>query len=157
MFRFLMGVAKFALSAWVGAASLFVVTSIQEVRAPELDSFVRDVLVTIRFPTYYAFGFTLVGLAFVAAFFAGCSAHSTRRRCFAIAGIVFLALLMMVADYVWVYQTLLKMITPPGQSRPAEFLTYHTASKWLNLASLSFCLLAAIIPCGPKFDNPPKN
>ena len=45
MYRLGIGVARFTLSAWVGAAALFVVTGIREVRSPLLDSYIRDVLV----------------------------------------------------------------------------------------------------------------
>jgi hypothetical protein len=61
---------------------------------------------------------------------------------------VLVSLLVIAADYVWVYQPLVEMITPPGQSRPAEFMNYHSASKWMNLGSISLCALVAIVLCG---------
>jgi hypothetical protein len=148
MFRISIGVARFALSAWVGAAALFVVTGVSEVRAPELDSYVRDILVGVRFPAYYVFGFTLVGLAALATFAAALSATVKPGRQWCLAAIVIFSLLVMAVDYVWVYQPLFEMITPPGQSRPAEFMNYHTASKWMNLGSICLCALAAITLCG---------
>jgi len=53
-------IARFALAAWVGAALIFVVTAIQEVRYPGFDSETKSAVATIRFPTYYVFGFGLV-------------------------------------------------------------------------------------------------
>jgi hypothetical protein len=140
--------ARFALSAWVGAAALFVVTSVREVQAPELDSYVRDILIGVRFPSYYLFGFSLVGIGLLATFAAGCLAPAKRGRLFVTAGIVLVALAAMLGDYFWVYRPLVEMVTPPGQSRPAQFVDYHEASKWVNFASLSLCGLAAIVLCG---------
>lgn len=57
MAKILTGAARFALSAWVGAAALFVVVGIKEVRGSEFDSVTRDLLVGLRFPSYYTFGF----------------------------------------------------------------------------------------------------
>ena len=153
MFRVAIGVARFALSAWVGAAALFVVTGIREVRSPELNSSVRDVLVGVRFPAYYLFGFCLVGLGSLATLMAGCLASSKRTLQFGLAILTVLALLTMVADYIWIYRPLVEMVTPPGQSRPAEFLAYHTASKWVNLASVSLCAIVAILLCGQRTEN----
>lgn len=148
MFRISMALARFALAAWVGAAALFVVTGIREVRAPELDSYVRDVLVGVRFPAYYAFGFALVGLGFFATLAAGCFAPQKRGRLFLLAGLVLSALALMIGDYLCIYRPLLTMISPPGQTRPAAFMDYHEASKWVNLASVSLCALVAMILCG---------
>ncbi len=156
MFRVVIGVARFALSAWVGAAALFVVTGIREVRSPELNPYVRDVLVGVRFPAYYLFGFCLVGLASMATLIAGFSASSKRTRQFGLAILTVLALCAMVADYVWIYQPLVEMVTPPGQNRPAEFLAYHTASKWVNLTSVSLCAIVAILLCGQRTENTPS-
>jgi hypothetical protein len=156
MFQVAIGVARFALSAWVGAAALFVVTGIREVRSPELDSYVRDVLVGVRFPAYYLFGFCLVGLAAIATLTAGFLASSKRTRQMGLAILTILALVLMVADFVWIYEPLVEMITPPGQSRPAEFLAYHTASKWVNLASVSLCAIVAILLCGQRTENTPS-
>lgn len=156
MFRLAICVARFALSAWVGAAALFVVTGVREVRSPHLDSYVRDVLVGVRFPSYYVFGFTLVGLAAVATLMAGFLAPAKRGRQFALAFLIVLALLAMVGDYFAVYRPLYEMVTPPGQARSAEFLTYHSASKWVNLFSISLCAIAALILCGQRVENTPS-
>ena len=53
-------ISRLALAAWVGAASLFVVTAIQEARSTEFDSITKNALAALRFPAYYAFGFALV-------------------------------------------------------------------------------------------------
>lgn len=153
MYRLAIGVARFALSAWVGAAALFVVTGIREVRSPLLDSYVRDVLVGVRFPSYYLFGFTLIGLGAFAMLLAGFLAPSKRLRQFALASLAVLALGLMIGDYFAIYRPLLEMVTPPGESRPAEFLAYHSASKWVNLFSISLCAVVAIMLCGQRTES----
>jgi hypothetical protein len=153
MFRVAMAVARFSLSAWVGAAALFVVTGVREVRSPLLDSYTRDVLVEIRFPSYYLFGFIFVGLGTVAAFTTAGLAPARRGRQFALAFLTILALALMVADYFAIYLPLVEMITPPGGSRPAEFAAYHTASKWVNLASVSLCAIVALALCGQDIER----
>jgi hypothetical protein len=153
MFRLAIAVARFALSAWVGAAALFVVTGIREVRSTLLDSYTRDVLVGIRFPSYYLFGFSLVGLAALAMLAASWLSPAKRGRPFALAFLTVLALGLMIADYYAIYLPLVEMITPPGESRPAEFLAYHTASKWVNLTSVSLCAIAALVLCAQPIES----
>lgn len=145
-----LGIAKFALAAWVGAAALFVVTGIREVRTSEFDSMTRDLLVGIRFPAYYVFGFSLVGLAWLAITLGLFSARQNRRWLVGFSVAVLFVLGLMLADYVWIYLPLVEMITPPGQSRPAEFVGYHEASKWLNFASVSLTAVIALILCSTE-------
>ena len=72
--------ADWALVAWVGAAILFVVTSVREVQSTDFDSNTKDHLALLRFPAYYLFGFTLVPVASVGAIVSSrdtsCSWHS---------------------------------------------------------------------------------
>ncbi len=150
MQRVLRGLARFALSAWVGAAVLFVVSGISEVRSAELDSFTRDVLVTLRFPAFYVFGFSLVGLAGMSLFLSALLCVQKRRTRFLQAGVVLVILLLMAGDYHWIFHPLVEMITPPGQSRPSEFINYHKASKWINLCSIALCALMAGWLCGEE-------
>ena len=55
-----LAVARLASAAWVGAAMLFVITAVREVRHPGFDSSTKDTLALLRFPAYYAFGFVVV-------------------------------------------------------------------------------------------------
>jgi hypothetical protein len=147
MAKVLIGTARFALSAWVGAAVLFVVVGIQEVRSSEFDSIHRDLLVGLRFPPYYAFGFALMSLAWLALTAGLFAPRQNRRRLLCFSALVLFVLALMAADYVWVYSPLVEMITPPGKSRPAEFVSYHNISKWLNFASISLTAAIAFALC----------
>lgn len=146
--------ARFVLPAWVGAGALFVVTGVSEVRSPEIDSITRDRLVLIRFPAYYGFGFALTGTAAVCAGTAASlssrqAAHASRARLLTVCGLATVALLMLLADWLWVYSPLREMIDPPGQPRTQQFQSLHHASMWINAAQLSLCLLASLLACWP--------
>lgn len=145
--------AKFCSSAWVGAASLFVVVGVTEVTRGGFDSVTKDTLVAIRFPAFYWFGFTLVGIAWLGTWFAGPSGGlSSARRVVALAALM-AVLSLMVIDYVAIYRPLLNLVTPPGQTRGPSFVSYHEASKWINFAGLAICLIAVLAVNWPVRDG----
>lgn len=135
-------IAKFCISAWVGAAVLFVVVGILEVTRGGFDSATKDSLVIIRFPAFYVFGFTLITAAWIGIFVAGCTNEVCAKKRGILLGLLSVVLILMVVDYIWIYRPLAQMVTPPGQSKPANFTAYHEASKWINLAGLFVCSLA---------------
>ena len=144
MTRAALFLARICTSAWLGAATLFVIVAVLEVTHGRLDSMTRDVLVGLRFPPYYLTGATLVSLAWIGA----CIAEDhpelpRRRRAFAILALL-TGLGLMAVDYFWIYSPLAAMLNPPGQARPAAFVRYHEASKYINFAGL-FCTLVAAI------------
>lgn len=152
MTRVLLLLARFVLSAWFGAATLFVIIGVREVRFPEFSPTIRDQLVLLRFPMYYASGFTLlaIGLASQAILIV----RGWRRPAlFAACGLTALALGLMAYDYPCVYRPLEQMITPPGQSRPAAFLPLHHWSETVNAVQLGCALAAGLILC--SIDCPP--
>lgn len=141
--RFGLFLARFCVAAWVGAATLFVIVGIREVTRAGFDSATKDILVAVRFPAFYACGSVLLSLGLVGA---GLASHvrllpKLRRRFVLL--LLLMALITMAVDYVWVYQPLLAMVTPPGEAKTALFQTYHEASKWINLAGLTLGLLAS--------------
>jgi uncharacterized membrane protein len=142
--------ARFLLSAWVGAAALFVINGIRLVRASVFDSAARDQIALIRFPAYYGFGFACVATALI------CQAGALRRaglprgRALAAAACVAAALVVMLADYVWVYRPLEAMVSPPGKARPADFGAYHRASEMINTVHVGLCFVAAMLLCWPR-------
>ena len=137
--------ARTATSAWVGAAVLFVITSVREVRYAGFDSATRDILAALRFPPYYLFGFTAVGIGLVATAIALAAARISRLRGAAALVLLIAAALLMAVDYVWIYGPLAEMIVPPGAPKPARFQTLHVASEWINTADVALVLLAALL------------
>ncbi len=130
--------ARFATSAWVGAATLFVITSVMEVTDPRLESTVRDILVAVRFPAFYATGAALLGTAWLATL--------VGRRWFS-AALLAITLGLMAADYVAVYRPLVELVTPPGKPRTEAFQTYHRWSEGLNGFELLLSLVVALTLC----------
>ena len=161
MSRFAFAVARFSTSAWVGAAVLFVLNGVQQVTSGKFESMVTDQLVLLRFPTYYVLGFSLVGAAFIGSAISG-EALSIRRRG-AVLGLLGLALVLMLFDYLVVYLPLAKMIDPPGQPRPDGFCTLHRWSMIINTVDVGFVMLGAVLLNWPhkvatdekiSFENP---
>lgn len=144
MHRVALFLARFCSSAWIGAATLFVVVGVHEVTRGGLDSTTKDILVGIRFPSYYLFGSILMSVGWLGACFAEFHPElPRRRRAFAILGFL-AALALMYIDYSWIYSPLVKLVTPPGQAKPASFVQLHEASKYINCAGLAFTIVAAV-------------
>lgn len=145
--------ARFCTSAWIGAATLFVIVGVAEVTRGGFDSTVKDSLVAIRFPAFYCFGAALVGTALVGTLLVRDTALLRNHRRILAAGLLFIVIAIMAIDYVWIYLPLLAMVTPPGAAKPASFRSYHESSKWVNLAGLAICLAATLLinwPCTAK-------
>ncbi len=143
--RWGLAAAKFCSAAWFGAAALFVIAGIREVRSPELDSAARDAVVLLRFPCYYVAGFGLVTISILGLVVSQMAGFRSRIGKVALILLV-LSLTGMVADYVWVYMPLEEHIRTQGP-RDARFTELHEASKWMNLANVSLCTLASWLLC----------
>ncbi len=137
--------ARFSTSAWIGAATLFVVVGVTEVTRGGFDSTTKDLLVTVRFPAFYVCGTGLVGVGWLGVWIAGNSALLPANRRIGALVLLSVVLAVMAVDYVWIYLPLLQMVTPPGQAKPGHFRNYHEASKWINLVGLFLCFIASSI------------
>ena len=134
----------------IGAAVLFVVTSVLEQSAQEFDSVIRGHLALMRFPWYYAYGFSSMVTALVSgAIVWGHPAVGLWRLRFYL-GILTVALATMVCEYVFVYRPLAVMTANFASARPAEFQQYHEMSKWINTAVIGLCLVAAVLITWPN-------
>lgn len=145
MHSFSLVLIRFCLSAWVGAAVIFVITGVQDVTFQPFDSLIRDQLITLHFPTYYTMGWVLLVGAFLGGLGIQKSLLIPHRRSKLILGLVAIILSISLIDYFWVYSPLESMITPPGSPRPAEFRSYHQASKYINSFNILLSLIAAIL------------
>jgi len=70
MKNFPLALCRFCLCSWLGAAALFVTAGVAEIKSNQFDAETVNQLVAARFPHYYNFGFTLVGLSCATAFLA---------------------------------------------------------------------------------------
>jgi hypothetical protein len=143
-----LAVARLASAAWVGAAVLFVITALREVRHPGFDSATKDTLALLRFPAYYALGLVVVSAALAGTLLGLFGREKCqRRRIVAAAWLLGLVLLLMVADFVAIYSPIVGMITPVGKARSAEFAGYHRASIAINVCDVALCGIAAALLC----------
>lgn len=139
---------RFLLAAWVGAAALFVITSVAEQTSVNFDSVTRDQLATVRFPLYYRFGFASLLTAFVGCVVAVTTApRSMRRKWTVVATLVGISGGLMVADFQWVYQPLQELITPAGQARTPDFESLHKWSRYANQTHVGLVTFVAIVSC----------
>lgn len=135
--------ARFCPSAWIGAATLFVIVGVIEVTRGGFDSTTKDQLVSLRFPAFYGCGVVLLVLGLIGSWLAGRSGELPVSRWLSSMVLLAIVLALMAMDHVFIYQPLVRMVTPPGRSKPAVFVQYHEASKFVNLVELLFCLAAA--------------
>ncbi len=149
-----LAVARLASAAWVGAAVLFVITALREVRHPSFDSATKDTLALLRFPAYYAFGLILLCIAFAGALAALLGRKKGERRSIvAAAWLLALAIVVMVVDFVAIYLPIVGMITPVGRARSADFAGYHRASMVVNVCDVVLCGIAAALLCWQNFQS----
>jgi hypothetical protein len=146
-----LAVARLASAVWVGAAMLFVITAVREVRHPGFDSATKDTLALLRFPVYYAFAFVVVSLALAGSAIALIGRKKGERRLIVAASwLLALVLVLMVVDFVAIYLPIVGMITPVGRAHPAEFAGYHRASIAINVCDVALCGIAALLLCWPS-------
>jgi len=149
MNRFLWTVLRFSLCAWVGAASLFVVTGVREVTMTDFDATTKNLLAVIRFPAYYAFGFTLVTVAGISAFGLILIDKEARRQKIVLLTLAVFSLVVMYVDHRFIYQPLeTMMLEPEGRLNP-DFFKYHQWSKYINCVSVGACLVASFVAVCP--------
>lgn len=145
--------ARFALSAWVGAAALFVINGVLLITSDAFDSVGRDHVALIRFPAYYVTGATLMFVTLAGLLAARGLPRISNRRWVTLFVITCVASVVMLADYLWIYSPLADMITPPGSARPQGFRTLHHASEAINTLQVGLCLTAALIINWPVRDE----
>jgi hypothetical protein len=144
-----LAVARLTAAAWVGAATLFVVTAVREVRFPGFESATKDQLALLRFPAYYVCGFALVGISLLGALVASLGSRPRPKKVAVAVGLLAATLILMAGDFVAVYRPIAEMITPPGRAHVSEFRDYHRASVWLNVGHVGLCAAAAVLLCWP--------
>ena len=157
MDRFLWTVLRFSLCAWVGAATLFVVTGVREVTMTDFDAVTKNVLAATRFPAYYAFGFTLVVVSASSALGLILINKEARRRKIAVLSLSVFSLVVMYLDHQFIYQPLeIMMLEPEGRMDP-EFFTYHQWSKYIICISVGACLIASFVSACPARSSAVSN
>lgn len=148
-------ISRGAYSAWIGAACLFVVITLQDVQSPDLSSIEKARIAVQRFPVYYQFAFGLLVVGFVLSF-AGANSRRGRRSLLAQC-LLALPLLVVTVDYFFIYLPLEEMTAATDDARPASFVSYHKASKWINAVQVLTTLVAAVVLCLPSDATTPQD
>ena len=145
---------RFLLPAWIGAAVLYVITSVAEQTSSNFDSVIRDQLATVRFPLYYAFGTAIYVASLVFCVTAWRSASTeVRRRAFIVMALMIVSAIIFAVDYFMIYSPLQALIVPAGQVRTQQFVTLHNWSRHVNEVHLTLTLIAAVLVVLPQKSN----
>lgn len=143
MLKLFLFLARISITAWLGAATLFVIVTVTEIRSGKLESLVLDTLILLRFPVYYLFTFSLLAVTLMAGI--ACWSVSRGRIGKSFTVLIALSLLILIGDYFWVYLPLEGMLTPLGVPRPHYFPFYHKLTEALNSAAMLINLIAACL------------
>ena len=141
---------RLLLPAWIGAAILYVITSVAEQTSPSFDSVTRDQLATVRFPLYYMFGMAIYIVSLAGSVVAWqASDAACRRRTAIVLALMVVSAVIFAMDYFMVYSPLQALIIPPGQVRTQEFVSLHKWSRHANELHLLITLVAAVLVTMP--------
>jgi hypothetical protein len=139
---------RLSLAAWVGIATFFVVVVL---RLRQSGLFEPDVMLNhpkVLFPLFYAFEFSMLGLALGCGLLAQRHPAARTVRCRFCLTLLAAALLVGSVDYLAIYGPLAAMIEHPPM--PPEFDAYHVWSRWINSANLLLCAAAAVLALWPE-------
>ena len=150
LFATTLTVQRFLLAVWVGAAVLYVITSVAEQTSEHFGLRERDLLATIRFPLYYKFGFLIHIVAATMSFLTWRAApEGQTKRWLTVLLLTMLSGILMTLDYQIIYRPLQELISTPGQPRSEEFTKLHNWSKYANEVHVSVICIAALISAVP--------
>lgn len=155
IYRIAFCLLRVVLPLWVGAAVLFAINGAAEQRVIEFDSIVRARLALLRFPAYYAFGFSCVGTAFALTGVSLLGSANPRKRLFCVMVLLATVLSLMLWDYFYVYSSLHDMLLPLGAPKPSTWISLHATSMITNLIHVSLCLAASLVLCWPRRSSMP--
>jgi hypothetical protein len=138
-----LALARLVMVLWLGAGAMFVLVTVQQVMHPGFSSDVKDQLVTLQFPWYYAVGAVCTGCGLLATLV---GAAALRRWAGGLAVAVLVCVVSVMAyDYTMVYRPLTRLVDPPGQPRTMDFLTLHQQSRRLNTLHYVLCVVATTV------------
>ena len=149
MFNFFISFARFSLTAWIGAASMFVLLTVLEILSGQFNSIILDQLVLTRFPIFYSVTLVLLAMSWICGVVSwrlSISQNRTvRKKAKLFTILVSVSIIILVSDYFWVYKELEQMLIPLGSPRPQEFPFYHKLTESLNSAALLINLVASFV------------
>ena len=148
--------ARLASAMWLGAAFLFVATSVAEQTHPALPVPAKNLVAVIRFPWFYTIGAVFLSIALL-------SSLAIRRppRGVAVASVLLMAaLVIMFLDYAFIFRPMREEIRANFLERTDRFQTLHSWSEGVNsfeylLVLIATVLLLAARSSAPSEGHPP--
>lgn len=141
--------SRIAICCWIAIAAFFVRVGLKPITSPLIDSVTKLHLLQMFFPGYYCAAFLLMGVSFVAGMGVRGSPLVRPRVQGAFLTLLGLSLVVTTVDWFWVYTPLEGMVREQlanGTAPPLYFREYHTASRHINMVSVSLAGLAMV--CG---------
>lgn len=125
---------------------LFVFTSVAEQQFEGFASSIKNQLALIRFPLFYVFGFTLLGVSMVCGA-ARISKGERDKTTLIVFGLLAIANILMALDFLYIYRPLADMMVDLLRPRDDDFSKYHQRSKSINAVGIVLSLIAAMLVC----------
>ncbi|MDB5391822.1 MAG: hypothetical protein JWM11_7468 [Planctomycetaceae bacterium] len=147
-----LAITRLSLAGWLGAAVFFVAVAIRPIRTPDLDSPQKALLAGILFPGYYAFGLSLLSVAWALILLL------RPRRWGWQFTFVTLSLGLAIVDWFMIYSPLAEMTRLQWMEQaapPASFRGYHIASMVINGIGILCGGVAAVLSCLPEESSNP--
>jgi hypothetical protein len=148
--RYTLPIARLCSAMWIGAALLFVATSVTEQVHPSFDAETKNTLALVRFPWYYGMSFPLLLTAAVAALVAGWGRPKNTNAATVSALLLCFAQGVLWVDFSIVYRPLRDLLESSGPDRGAEFDRLHFWSESFNSAVFLLAAVAAVTLCATR-------
>ena len=145
--NFCLQTCRISICCWIAIAFFFVRVSLRPITSPLVDSVTKLHLLQMFFPGYYFAAFSLMILSFVTGLFLWRSPLVRPRMHTAFLILLGLSLIVSTIDWFWIYKPLDAMVREQLEyftAPPANFRDYHTASRHINMTSVSFAALAML-------------
>lgn len=154
LFRCLLLLWRFCMTAWFGAATFFVLTIVDLRGSPLFDAATKLNHPRVLFPLFYGCEFGFLSVASACSILAIRNPNLRNLRLRVACTFTVLALCLAVGDAVWIYVPLDRMI---GESPlPPQFRGYHQASMVVNAIGWLVTFIAALLLLWPA-ENTSQN
>lgn len=140
-------VSRFCLAAWAGAALFFALSVVSLRQSSLFDDATKLNHPRVLFSLYYPCEFVLLGLSLATGIAArhhpAVGGARFRTHLFLVAA----ALLLALADVLWIYAPLKAMLALAVM--PPEFRALHRASMGINAVEFVLCVIASLLALWP--------
>jgi len=147
MDNFCLNACRISICCWIAVAFFFVRVCLKPITSPLIDSVTKLHLLRMFFPGYYFAAFSLMVLSFATGLLLIKSPLVRPRLHVTFLVLLGSALIVSTVDWIWIYRPLDAMVREQLEfftAPPANFRDYHTASRHINMVSVSLAALAML-------------